>query len=480
MFATRTNSSSLSLLRCPFCGGDLSADKIDPISGESGYFVLKCYCGRYPVVAGIPVIKKGAIGTANQKAGEVIALIEAGRRVEALRCMIIPPLVAVTPTWIQSLPSTKVMSQLKRVVQHFAGRRWRDRAAAFLMDSENQLSACDLINLYFRNWHAKTIDYYLFRFGQPRHLVALSLASVIQPPKKAILDLACGVGLLTRNLLQRAKDQPVVGVDNNFFALYVAKYWVAPAAEYVCCEGDAWLPFPDGAFSAVFCSDAFQLFVNRAGCIRELRRLSGDDGLISLVSVRNALLNRRLYPGDLSLPPAGYESLVADMPHRLVANREVLARYLEKKGPALARSATMGRLVDEPWLSVVASHREDLFQDHGRFEDWPHAEGRLGLNPLYREEGRDALGNIHYRLTFPSTWYQQENGECRQYEPEAVSINSKVLLDLTHGKRTPEVERLIEQCVVVGMPERYHASPGANSRLAPSLEDEVPFKIPAS
>jgi hypothetical protein len=28
-------------------------------------------------------------------------------------------------------------------------------------------------------------------------------------------------------------------------------------------------------------------------------------------------------------------------------------------------------------------------------------------------------------------------------------------MDLAHGKRPPEIERLIEQCVVLGMPERF-------------------------
>ncbi len=75
------DTSFLKLLRCPFCAGTLSASGPEPVSPEPEYGVLSCYCGRYPIVAGIPVLKKGNIGSAGQSSEEVIALIENGRRV---------------------------------------------------------------------------------------------------------------------------------------------------------------------------------------------------------------------------------------------------------------------------------------------------------------------------------------------------------------------------------------------------------------
>ena len=87
------------------------------------------------------------------------------------------------------------------------------------------MTACDLFDLYFRKSGLKMMhayDYFVFRFGQPRHLVSLSLASLIRQPNKPILDLACGFGHLTRSLVQQAEGQQVIGVDRNFFGLYVA------------------------------------------------------------------------------------------------------------------------------------------------------------------------------------------------------------------------------------------------------------------
>jgi ubiquinone/menaquinone biosynthesis C-methylase UbiE len=123
---------------------------------------------------------------------------------------------------------------------------------------------------------------------------------------------------------------------------------------------DTSLPFPDGTFSVAFCSDAFHYFVSKAASIRELKRLTQDDGLIILVTVRNMLV-KHLRGGGLQLPPEGYQALLADMPHRCVANSAVLGRYLQKHGPPLACSAGIASLTHEPRLSLVASHKQEVF-----------------------------------------------------------------------------------------------------------------------
>lgn len=454
------NFSLLRCLRCPFCAGNLDTSKTDEIADKLEYAVLTCHCGQYPVVAGIPILKKGVIGTAGETTDDVTCLIKAGRYREALLSMTMPPppaSPALAPAWIQSLPSLKGIRRLKRLTHQRATRRWREQVMTFLSDPGDQVTACDLLDLYYHRSGFKmsdAYDYFAFRFSQPRHLVALSFTTLIDKPRKALLDLACGYGHFTRSLARRANGQPVVGVDQNFIGLYVAKKFIAPEVEYVCCVADGPLPFPNSFFSAAFCSDAFHYFVNKATSFRELKRLTQDDGLIILVWIHNALL--RCPHDGLPLPPEGYQALVADMPHRLVADSDVLVRYRHKQGPPLACSADIGRLAHEPLLSIVASHRQEVFKDYGAFEEWPHAEGRLGLNPLYTiEERRDCLEEFQLRRTFPSAFYIEDHAQSKEYLPEAVSVHSQVLADLAHGKRTPEVQRLIEQFVVLGMPERY-------------------------
>jgi SAM-dependent methyltransferase/uncharacterized protein YbaR (Trm112 family) len=444
--------SLLHWLRCPFCGGKLNPVTTDRVTAESEYNVLTCYCGQYPVVGGIPILKRGAIGTAGQTADEVIALIQAGRHLEALLALISPASPVLAPTWIKSLPSLLGIRRLKRLAHQRAWDRWQDKAAALLTNRGGQVTACEVLDLSYSGRESNR-DYFAYRFGQPRHLVALSFTSIILQPNRPLLDLACGCGHLTCSLVQRAQGQPVIGIDLSFFELYVAKHWIAPEAAYVCCAADTALPFADGAFSVAFCSDAFHYFVNKPVCFRELERITRDDGLIMLVWMHNACVRRP--PGVLTLPPEGYRMLAADLPHCLVADHVVLQRYLQRQGPALARSADTGSLTEAPRLSLVAARRPEVFQDYGPFEDWPHAGGHLGVNPLFVDQGRDRRGNLRLQRRFPSVRYEEEHTESKDYLPETVEVPMDVLADLERGKRTPEMEKLIAQCVVLGLPDRY-------------------------
>src|SRR5712692_1663324 len=442
------NACLLRRLRCPFCGGNLKASKADSVEAELGYDILTCYCGRYPVVAGIPVLKKDSSGAIDR----VIALIDAGRDNEALLALMPSP---EAPASVRRLPWVRPLNSLKRLVgrpKDPEPRSWPEQATAMLMNYGGQVTACDLLAFFFEN-KKDNYDYFAHRFGQPRHLVALSFVSIIHSPTKPILDLGCGCGHVTRSLVVRANGQPVVGVDKFFRGLYVAKHWVAPQAEYVCCDADSSLPFPDGSFAVALCADALHYFVNKANCIRELERLTRSDGFFMLVWVHNANVRR---PHDgLPLPPEGYQALAAHLANRLVSNNDVLTRYLQKKGPPLARSADTTRLAHEPLLSLVVSHRPEVLRDYGAFEDWPHAEGCLVLNPLYVEQARDSAGTVCLRRTFPSAFYEEDHAEYKQYLPETVEVPLEVLRDLAQGKRTAITEKLIGQCVVLGIPEKY-------------------------
>jgi ubiquinone/menaquinone biosynthesis C-methylase UbiE len=450
---------SFSLLRsmhCPFCGGDINSSEID----ERGFGILTCYCGEYPVVAGIPVIKRGQIGISGETIEAVNSLIKAGRCREALLMMVMPPAPAspsLAPPWIRSLPSFKGIRRFKSFAHERGARRWREQAVSLLTDRQNRVTACDLLDLYYHRSGFKTddaYDYFALRFGQPRHLVALSFTTLVDNPAKPVLDLACGYGHITRSLARRAHRQPVVGVDQTFTGLYLAKTLIAPEAEFVCCAADGPLPFPDDFFSAAFCSDAFHYFIHKVTSLKELKRVISDDGMIILVWIHNVHVRR---PHDgLPLPPEGYEALIADMPHRLVADSDVLARYLQRQGPPLASSAEMGRLSREPLLSIVASYRQEVFKDHADFQNWPHGQGRLDLNPLYRiDKGNDSPADVQLRRTYPSDFYLDDHAQSKEYLPETVTVHSRVLSDLAEGNRTPDVERLVDQFVALGMPEHY-------------------------
>jgi len=171
-----------------------------------------------------------------------------------------------------------------------------------------------------------------------------------------------------------------------------------------------------------------------------------------LAVIRNALAH---YEGDCHpLPPDGYRALVEDMMYRLVPSREILARYLRKTGPALGQPTASQSLQGESSLSLVASFQSDIFRDYGSFARWPHAEGLLGVNPLYAQAEVTA-NSITLKRLFPTNWYEKDNAECKDYMPDSVKVRPEVVTELKRGERTPETQRLAVQFVAVAMPERY-------------------------
>ena len=454
------NKLLLDALRCSFCFGKFTVTTGDEQSDNWEYAVLRCYCTRYPVVAGIPIIRKGVLGAKGENTRTISQFIESGQNQEALLAMAMPPEPAIaelTPAWVQQLPQVKGMGGARSLFGRVALSQWTECAQEFLKAGPEGKTAKDYLDFHFLQSGMKKeqYNYYINRFGQPRHLAALSLMTLIESPRKPVLDFGCGFGHLTRHLPRRVGHQPIIGADRDFIRLYVAKKFLAPDVLYVCCDGDDSLPFIDAFFSVIYSSDTLYTVTNKVVCSKEIQRVTDSAGLIVVAGIRNGLVEPRKYS---SMPYHTYGELFDPLPHRILANTDVLNRYVNKCGPALTHSSEKQTLDNEPWFSIVATKREELLVDRGPFADWPHAEGQLELNPLYKPVGDlgRGTGETRYRHTFPSSWYEYEDGDCRKYEPDSVSISAQILKDLSSRKRTADMEDLLAHCVIVGIPDQFH------------------------
>jgi hypothetical protein len=246
--------------------------------------------------------------------------------------------------------------------------------------------------------------------------------------------------------------QRVVGVDRNFFQLYVARNWVAPGGDFICSEADLKLPFSSHGFCGVFCADAFHCFLGRWQCAEEMKRVIEPEGLIILARFGNSQAEPR---EGYELSVEGYLKLFDGLTWRMFSENDLLRGYLKRLGPQLEEPSILSVLVPQKWLYLVASERPERFQNYPRFETWPHAAGRLMLNPLYQEINKNPNGNITVDFHFPSSWYELENSACLQYMPETAIISASTLNALSEGTWSDEIESLVRQCVIVGMPERY-------------------------
>jgi SAM-dependent methyltransferase len=330
--------------------------------------------------------------------------------------------------------------------------RWRKNLARYLTERLDRLSAMEIIELYYGFYSNSEIsNYFAYRYTQPRHLAGLCVASVLRESKEAVLDLACGIGHLTHYLSYGLPHKRVVGIDRDFFRLFVAKNYIAPQAEFVCGDADTSVPFADRAFGGIFCSDAFFCFLQRAAAVREMARVIGPEGNIVLTRTRNFAVEPRQ---GYELSAEGYRRLFAGcgLKTALFSEDTLVRQYLARQGLDLTVDDT-ANLERSEWLSIFASRSDAPFRHHPAWAEWPHAVGRLGINPLYEQARRD--GQVDLKVHFPSDWYRYQNEKFLEYAPEHFSVPAELIAALGAGQTPTDVATYIDRFVVIGMPDHY-------------------------
>jgi ubiquinone/menaquinone biosynthesis C-methylase UbiE len=98
-----------------------------------------------------------------------------------------------------------------------------------------------------------------------------------------VLEVACGTGLLTRQLRERlAPGARLVATDLNDAMLEYGrrKLGERPNVEWRTADAVA-LPFPDGSFGAVVCQLGLMFVPDKAAAMREARRVLAPNGLFA-------------------------------------------------------------------------------------------------------------------------------------------------------------------------------------------------------
>lgn len=455
-------ASTVELLECPFCGGRLSVVSRDPEAGEdfeSG--ILRCACGEIPVVGGIPIFRRegrvdvmlqtrDAPSSIGPGVRSILDLVRAGRGEEALLPLLVPPdrLIRRALLAVELLPARR-QGRARRALQSAWARRARKRSGALLERPPTATAREVLSDHYRRLGRPEHFHHFFHRFSQPRHLTFLALADLLVGGRGAGLDLACGPGHMLHALTTREPERPWIGLDRNFFELYIARRWIAPRADYVCADADGPLPFARGVFGGAICSDAFHNFLRKRLCATELLRTVDPGGMIVLLRIGNRLVEPH---EGYELDPDEYRALFPGTAARLVNDRGLLDRYLSGRAPDLSEEPPAAEMAKEKWISLVVDRGERALRDHGALTAWLQGFGRLRVNPLYAE---DPANRRRWSLRMPSPWFEFENGACRAYMPETIELADEVVAELEAGRRTPEIDELVRQCVVLGFPQRY-------------------------
>jgi ubiquinone/menaquinone biosynthesis C-methylase UbiE len=96
-------------------------------------------------------------------------------------------------------------------------------------------------------------------------------------PATCVLDIACGTGLLLRNLAERADHPALIGIDRVPAMLDAAKENIGQAATLL--EGEAEnLPFDDARFDLITSTNALHYFPDATAALQEMRRVITSGG----------------------------------------------------------------------------------------------------------------------------------------------------------------------------------------------------------
>jgi uncharacterized protein YbaR (Trm112 family) len=266
--------STINSLCCPFCSGKL---KLKNVNQENEYGIhfgsIDCHSCQldFPIVAGVLILGSPSeqinvwdevsdhLALNGVQIGTLCESISNKKNLEAFSLLLTPsgkgdllfrpkikPVNDVNtdkyadiprPSWAKKpLVPLRIQWLIDRSSHGHLQKIGKDRLARFLLDRTQDLTATDVTSLFYGNYsRSEMANYFMFRFGQPRHLAALTIASILKERGGPILDLACGMGHLTHYFAwDRESQRKVIGIDRDYFRLYVAKNFMAPAADFIC------------------------------------------------------------------------------------------------------------------------------------------------------------------------------------------------------------------------------------------------------
>jgi len=405
-------SSLLDILRCPFCGTRLTLVDNAALArsgSEIDSGVLGCECCAFPIVEGIPVMM------ASDRVRDAMHQLEAGHPDAALSTLL-------------ELDGDRLE----------AFRRFRARDDGTYREGLKILSV------------DAEAEYFVYRFSDPTFRVARAVVQATGPTMQRggrYIDLCGGSGHLARSMIS---DHRAVLADVYFWKLWLAKTFVAPHCEPVCCDANNPLPFARSTFSLVVLSDAFPYIWHKRLLADEMMRLAGPDGAIVMPHLHSALGEN--FTAGMPLTPSAYHDLLEPHHPRLFRDSALLEDVL--RGTIdLSRGEAPEALAGEPALVIVASRHDDIFRE-GKLPDILPVPDAVIVNPLYRV---DVRGNESVlTLTFPTPEYEEEFAAVKRYLPSSVTIPG----DATRGIDASAIgrERYAELCqrlVLIAAPERY-------------------------
>jgi SAM-dependent methyltransferase len=172
-------------------------------------------------------------------------------------------------------------------------------------------------------------------------------------PGERVLAVACGSGVLAREVASRAgASGSVFGLDPNPGMLAVAER-LSPAIEWRQGTAES-LPFADESFDAVVCQFGLMFFTDRRQALREMLRVSRSKGRLA-IAVWDSLDHTPAYASAVALLDrvAGRQAAEALAAPFVLGDRKLLAALLADAGLSAAEITTQRGIARFPSIRTM-------------------------------------------------------------------------------------------------------------------------------
>ena len=336
---------------------------------------------RWPVVAGIPFLRRGREALADRALAHLEAGDERGALIELLGDQ--------DDWWPFALPD----------------QRGRARA----LETASLRAAMDALG------YGPVGDYFAYRWSDPTFLSGLALLERHGEAHGSLFELGCGVGHFLRELHLRGVE--VGGGDVVFSKLWLARRFLVPEAHLVCFDARYPFPLQAGGYDVAFCHDALHYLPDKLLAVAELRRIArcvlighAHNRLVANLSAGSPLAPAayaELLPGavmydDAELAGAAREAHAPRPGENLDCAAAIALAWPpeQRRGPSLTRARPRARLRLNPLLDPDSL---ELRWPSERYREEYEALSSH-LRGVDRSAGEDELYRRRVLLDLPEAW----------------------------------------------------------------------------
>ncbi len=317
------------------------------VAPEYGY--LKCKCQEHPVVYSIPVMIDLPFKD------YLVRLIRERKFINALSILLTFSSTRDTP------------SLIGRIARKLGLHSVVDKEIDTVVRSHTTKFATELSLLCSQ----RQVSNFMYRYSSSSLISPVALFSLIN--QGPVLDIGCGTGHAARAICRKVDSGEVIGVDNRFHYLYLAKKFIAPDADFICADGGDKLPFKSGHFQFTVLSGAFNFIRDKTSLVSEINRVTRGQGM-----VLNTWVD--LTQNYIGYPPPTLEECRKLFPDgKIFGARKITREFVQSKGIDL--TSDVGD--DRPEIVTIIKAPPEFFRRYN-FSNWPFTfEDLMRINPVY-------------------------------------------------------------------------------------------------